>query len=190
MRIANPGAGGWTARLALLLTLAGCASGTGGGQDPSMVSIVTPDGAPWEIRRSQDLQLNRAVAASPDETWAALSEVFAAIGLQPDIRDSGRRRLGVSGHRFSGRILNRTASDFFDCGSDPGLNRPLADQVPITAQVMTDVLAVGATAELHTVVQGTARRTGGNAGVAACRSTGLLETVIGEMVQKVAVTGG
>jgi len=59
----------------------------------------------------------------------------------------------------------------------------------VTARVVTQVLAEGTGAELRTVVEGSARRTGGNAGTATCRSTGLMETVIAQMVQREAAPG-
>jgi len=47
--------------------------------------------------------------------------VYADLGFEPDVRDASRRTLGVSAHRFSARFLGRNASDYFDCGLDPGL---------------------------------------------------------------------
>jgi hypothetical protein len=152
-----------------------------------MVSIVTGDGATYQIQRGADIRVNQSVTASPALAWSVLPEVFGDLGITPDVREPALRRMGVSTHRFSSRILSRPASDFFDCGSDPGLQRPLADQVPITARVVTEIHAAGDGSELRTVVEGTARRTGGNAGTALCRSTGLLEVLLGQMVQKAAV---
>lgn len=168
--------------------LLGCAS-TGGATDvgdPATVSIVTGGGEVWEIRRSSEIRVAQSVTVSPADAWSVLADVYRDLGLDADIRDSSVRELGVSQFRFPTRFLNRAASDFFDCGLDPGLNRPLAGQVPINGGVTTRVLAGagdGAGANLQTTLNGTARRSGGNAGIATCRSTGLLEVLIGEMVQ-------
>lgn len=172
------------AAVAVALYLAGCATAAPGTQDPTVVSIITGDGTTMQIQRGADIRVNHAVTASPDRVWDVLPLVYAELGMKPDIQDPARHVLGASAHRFSARVLNRAASDFFDCGLDPGLQRPLADQVPITARVVTEVNAVSRGAELRTVVEGTARRTGGNAGTATCRSTGLMEALVGQMVQK------
>lgn len=181
-------------RFGVLLSLVGCAgggSGTGAAvaRDPAAIIVATPGGS-WEVRRSEDVRLNQRLTVTRDEAWSVLPRVFEDLDVEVDVRDVAGRRLGASAHRFGSRILGRDASDFFDCGMDPGLNRPLAGQMPITAQVVTDVMASGAGAELRTTVQGTARRSGGNAGVATCRSTGLLEVLIGEMVQQMASSPG
>jgi hypothetical protein len=63
------------------------------------------------------------------------------------VKDPARHGLGATAHRFSTRILNRPASDFFDCGSDPGLQCPLADQAPVTARVVTEIHALSDGAE-------------------------------------------
>jgi len=175
----------------LVVALAGCATGApAGGRDPSTISIITGGGQIWEVRREAEVRLNQRVTVTQDEAWAALPGVFDELGIDADVYEPAVRRMGVNQHRFSGRVLNRSASDFFDCGLDPGLNRPLADQMPISAQVVTQVLAVADGAELHTEVKATARRSGGNAGIATCRSTGLLEVLIGEIVQKTAARQG
>lgn len=174
--------------LPLLILAAACAGSGTTAATPGTVSVITGDGAPMEIRRNADVLADQGVAATPDQAWQVLPDVYAAMGLTPDVQDSRARILSVSAHRFSRTILGRAASDFFDCGTDPGLNRPIADQVPVTAQVSTTVMAVGDGAALRTVAQGTARRTGGNAGIATCRSTGLLEAMVGQMVRE--RTGG
>ncbi len=172
------------ASIALSLLLAGCAAAAPGTQDPSVVSILTGDGSTIQLQRGADIRVNHAVTVGPDRAWDVLLLVYAELGIEPDIHDPARHVLGASAHRFSTRILNRNASDFFDCGLDPGIQRPLADQVPITARVVTEVHALSEGAELRTIVEGAARRTGGNAGRATCRSTGLMELLVGEMVQK------
>jgi hypothetical protein len=169
---------------AFCMLLAGCATTAPGTQDPSVVSILTGDGNTIQIQRGADIRVNHAVTVGPDRVWDVLPLVYAELGIKPDIRDPARHMVGVSAHRFSTRILNRNASDFFECGLDPGLQRPLADQVPITARVVTEIQAVSGGSELRTIVEGSARRTGGNAGTATCRSTGLMEVLVGQMVQK------
>lgn len=191
MRSVQFGPAGKAACLAVLVTFSGCASAAAPGtRDPAVVTVVTGSGQTWEIQRGADIRVNRTVTITRDQAWAALPRVYETLGLEPDVRDPAGRTLGVSEHRFSREILNRQASDFFDCGLDPGLNRPLADQVPINARVTTQVLATEGGAELRTVVEGSARRSGGNAGIAPCGSTGLLEVLLGEMVQRLGAPPG
>lgn len=169
--------------LPVVLLAAGCAGSTTVTRDPGTVSIITGEGSATEVRLGPDVLADQGLEATPAQAWDVLPDVFAQLELVPDIRNPSARALGVSEHRFSRRILGRSASDFFDCGLDPGLNRPIADQVPITASVVTTVLASAGAASLRTVVQGTARRTGGNAGIATCRTTGLMEALLAEMVR-------
>lgn len=186
MAKATPRACARPASVAIVLLLAGCATAAPVTTDPTVISIMTGDGATYQIQRGADIRVNQAVSVTPAQAWSVLPHVFGDLGITPDVQDPGHRRMGVNAHRFSSRILNRAASDFFDCGYDPGLQRPLADQVPITARVVTEVHAASGGSELRTVVEGTARRTGGNAGTALCRSTGLMEVLLGQMVQKAA----
>jgi hypothetical protein len=178
------------ASLAAAAFVGGCAGGgTPQTVSPGTISVVT-DGGTYEIHRTEEIRPNQAVTVTRDQAWAILPAVYDDLGMEPDVRDPGTFQLGVSRHRFGSRMLNRSASDFFDCGLDPGLNRPIAGQMPIDAQVVTQVLGTTGGAELRTVVQGSARKSGGNAGIATCRSTGLLEILIGEMVQRLASGGG
>lgn len=173
---------------ASLLAAAGCASAGGGGAttstDPSIIAVTIGDGTVMELRRGGDVRLNQSVTLTPQQAFESLPGVYRDIGLTIDQRDPASLQVGVSRHRFSREVLDRRASDFFDCGTDPGLGRPTADQVPIDASIVTQVLQQGGATELRTTVQGTARRTGGNAGVATCQSTGLMENLIGRLVQE------
>lgn len=171
---------------AWMLASAGCASGPGASyREPGTVAVVTPEGT-FTITTGADVRATPTVTVSPDEAWAVLPRVYETLGLRADAVEPARRRLGVSQHRFSGQILKRAPSEFFDCGMDPGLTVPLADRAPITAQVVTEVAGAGAGTEVRTTVGGTARRPGGAAGVAQCRSLGLLELLIAKMVEELA----
>lgn len=156
-------------------------SSSGGGSE--FVSVITGDGETLEIRRNVDIRTSQRVSVTPAEAWAVLPGVYGLLEIELDTRVDAQRRLGASNHRFSRQVLGRRASDFFECGTDPGLNRPLADQSPIQAQVFTQVVPTANGTELRTTVQGSARRTGGAPGVANCESRGLLEVVIARLVQ-------
>lgn len=167
------------------LALIGCAGATSGSSgEGSGLTVMTGDGVSYTFDRAPEFQADQPVTLSPEEAWSVLPWVYQALGLEVEARVDARRQIGSGQHRFSGSVLNRRASDFFDCGTDPGLMRPLADQSPIDARVVTTVVAGSdGTAQLRTEVSGSARRTGGTAGRAECRSTGLLEGLIARMVE-------
>jgi hypothetical protein len=168
-----------------MLVLIGCAGATSGSSgEGSGLTVMTGDGVSYTFDRAPVFQADQSVTLSPEEAWSVLPWVYQALGLEVETRVDAQRRLGSGPHRFSGSVLNRRPSDFFDCGTDPGLMRPLADQSPIDARVVTTVVAGSdGTAQLRTEVSGSARRTGGTAGRAECRSTGLLEGLIARMVE-------
>jgi hypothetical protein len=93
----------------------------------------------------------------------------------------GRRKQVVRRNPLS-RRPDLAAVGFFDRGLDSELNLPTADRGPIDARIVTQVL--GGSRLRRSPPPPTARRSGGNAGVAGCRSTGLLEIPIGEMVRE------
>lgn len=178
----------WVATVVAALAaaaVAGCATMGSGGtyREPGMVAVITPDGT-FMIPTGAEARATPRVAVSAAAAWAALPGVYETLGIATDVLDPSRRQIGVTQHRFSGQILRRSLSDFFDCGMDPGLSAPLADRAPINAQVVTSVVGVGEGAELRTDVTATARRPGGSAGTATCRSLGLLEVLIAKMVEE------
>lgn len=191
------GTGGrWTGVVGMLglLGLAGvgaCASGGAAPRvtEPGVVAVVTASGDTWEVRRSPEVQVNPRVQVPPARAYEVLPAVYAELQFPADLQDPAARQIGVSEQRFSRRILGRSPSDFFDCGLESGLNLPLADRAPIDARIVTQVLGGGDAAEIATTIRATARRSGGNAGVAECRSTGLLEILIGDMVRERAGPG-
>jgi hypothetical protein len=168
------------------LVSSACAPSTTLTRDPGVVMIPMPDGAPLEIRRGVESIPNQPVALPPERVWALLDGVYEDMGVEVDLRDPTALQLGSSTHRISRRFMERNASDFFECGVDPGLNRPLADQAPITASIVTQVIPFSGGSQLRTVVGAVARRPGGAAGTATCTSTGVIEAVIAQLVERAA----
>lgn len=163
--------------------LTGCASGGGAGAVPGerieTVTLASGDGSRIEVRRTSTPPSEQRLDISPDEAWAALPAVYRAVGLDPDIRNPSIRQLGVDRHRFSARILDRQPSDFFNCGVEPGMNRPLANQGRIDAQIISSVRPRSdGTAAIVTQISAIATPRGGSGGRSECRSSGLLEQVI------------
>ncbi len=184
--------------LAVAVSVGGCASGGGGGgdtftgvTDAGLVQVMTGDGAIWQIQRGSNLRNTPRAEVSPDEAWRVLPLVYEMIDIELTTILPAERRLGNGDHRFQRQILNRRPSDFFECGSDPGLMRPLADQAPIDARIETRVVGSGGGSEIRTAISATARRSGGAPGRATCESTGLLEAIIARLTQEFAAgTGG
>jgi hypothetical protein len=178
------------AALAVAALVAGCASGGPGtftGQsEPGLVQVMTGDGAIWQIQRGSDLRSTPRAEVSPAEAWRVLPLVYELLDIELTTLVPAERRLGTGEHRFQRQILNRRPSDFFECGSDPGLMRPLADQAPIDARIETRVVGSGGGSEIRTAISATARRSGGSPGRANCESTGLLEVIIARLTQEFA----
>lgn len=167
----------------------GCASpGAPVTRDARTISVVTASGT-VQVDRGVDIRTNQRVEVTPLAAWNALPAVYRDLGIDPDMSEPATLRMGVSEYRISRSFLDRPASTFLDCGLDPGLNRPLADQIPVNVHMVTTVLEGPAGTELRTEIQGTGRRSGGNAGVAQCQSTGVLESLIGRMVEDAAGGG-
>jgi hypothetical protein len=187
----NAKAGAHACALAMAALVAGCASGGSGGSgtltgvsDAGVVQVMTGDGEMWHIPRGSDLRSTPTAEVSPAEAWRVLPLVYEMLGIELTTILPAERRLGSGDHRFQREILNRRPSDFFECGSDPGLLRPLADQVPIDARIETHVVGSGDGSEIRTAISATARRSGGAPGRANCESTGLLEVIIARLTQE------
>lgn len=179
----------WTVPAAIvsLLTAVGCAVPASSGPSSDgrqVVHVITGDGETLEISRVAEPRLDQNLVITQASAWTALPRAYEALGLQVDVWSDAERQLGSSRHRFSREILTRSASEFFDCGMDPGLNRPLADRASVEARIVSTVIPrADGSAGLRTEVSGVAWRTGGT-GRAACRSTGLLEIVIARLVEE------
>ncbi|TVR58640.1 MAG: hypothetical protein EA422_15915 [Gemmatimonadales bacterium] len=135
------------------------------------------------MRRTTTPPADQRLEISPEEAWAALPAVYRAVGLDPDIRNPSIRQLGVDRHRFPARILDRRPSEFFNCGVEPGMNRPLANQGRIDAQIITTVRTRSdGTASIVTQISAVATPRGAG-GRSECRSSGLLEQVIVDLIR-------
>jgi hypothetical protein len=174
----------------LLIALPACAGSGGGGSETRTVTILTGDGQQIEVRRTTEPPTDHRVALTADEAWSALPDVYHSLSLEADIRAPAQREIGVSQRRYRGQVLDRRATEFFNCGVEPGLNRPLADRARIDARIVTAVLEnADGTASLRTRIQATAMPTGGTGGRAECRSTGLMERIIAELTRERAQEG-
>ncbi len=177
--------------LAAAVVLAGCASTPSGGarSDTAQTYAITIDrGDHVEVRHIEigggpNPNMGQRLQVTAEQAWAVLGDVYEELGLPVDAMNTSRREIGASEFRLSGPFLGRRASDYVDCGYDPGLMRALADQATVELSVRSVVAGQGDNpAQLNTVVIGSARRGVGGAGRAACQSTGLLELVLARLV--------
>ena len=167
--------------------LTGCASGGGAGAVPGerieTVTLASGEGGRLEVRRTTTPPSEQRLDISPDQAWRALLPAYRAVGLEPDLLNAGLQQIGVDRHRFPARILGRQPSDFFNCGVEPGMNRPLANQGRIDAQIISTVRARSdGTAAVVTQISAVATPRGAGSR-SECRSSGLLEQVIVDLVR-------
>ncbi len=134
------------------------------------------------------------VPASAEEAWSVLGKVYGAMGIPVTDSDPDAREMGNRAHATR-RIQGQRLSVFLDCGRD--LSGPLVNRYDITLSVATKVVRrdpVPASnallrSELVTVVSasGKPRSTSGN--TVPCTSTGALEKLIADEVEKAVLAG-
>lgn len=176
--------------LATVALLSGCAGAPGGARadTPQTYAIAIDRGDHVEIRHIEigggpNPNLGSRLQVTATQAWAVLPDVFEELGLEVRGMDTNRRELAAPEFRLSGPFLGRRASDYVDCGYDPGLMRALADQATVELSIRSVVAGPDdGPATLNTVVTGSARRGAGAAGRANCQSTGLLELIMARMV--------
>lgn len=175
------------ALLATVTIFSGCAGAAGGARDdtPQTIAITLAEGEirHIEIGGGPNPNMGSRLQVTAEQAWAVLPDVFEELGLEAMGIDTSRRELAAPEFRLSGPFLGRRASDYVDCGYDPGLMRALADQATVEMSIRTTVTGTdNGPATLNTVVTGSARRGAGAAGRANCQSTGLLELIMARMV--------
>ena len=171
--------------IGVVAVVTGCASaGTppAGAGAPGSISGTETGGV---IRMGQDSRaVSVALAASPDQVWAALPGVYRELGIQAEMRDDATRSIGTRGFT-GGRIGGKRTMDYVRCGnqgSGPSSGGMFRTRLTIVTRVMA---ASGGKTELVTEVGGTATPVEGTStGVVACASTGDLEQRIRELALK------
>lgn len=165
--------------LALPLALAGCAASIpAASTEPARVDVETAEVAGGAI----NLQVNReaaitsqSVAASPEQVWRALPQVFAELDIPLAEVLTSSKMLTASGQRIR-RIGGRGMASYFDC---PGAFENLAASSDVYFTVRAQVLP-GEEAEqstLRTQLNASARSSSSGTRV-LCTSRGSLEKLI------------
>jgi len=183
-------------RLVLLsVVLAGCASsgGAAGIEGTQSRSVEVRSGTESEYRMEMvNTAAGRvAIAASADQVWAALPDVFTEVGLdQAGVLDESARVYGMQPTSVRRRLAGVPLSRLLDCGSRAGI--PNADSYSVTVAIRTQVQPDGAEGSfLRTELEAHGRATGTSDASVRCGTTNELERRIERLVKaRIAGIGG
>jgi hypothetical protein len=121
------------------------------------------------------------LAASPEEVWTVLPNVFEELGIEINYRNPAAR--GVGNNQFvARRIGGARNSRYLDCGYGATAT-PNADAYEVTASLMASVRpGEGGGTLLETLFTASARAREVSGGVITCNSKGVLERKLVEML--------
>lgn len=173
-------------RISFFATVALAACASSGATDPANAPArILSSGDGYDIQVGGDTERSTMrIAASPDDAWRALPEVFQALEIPVENIDSGRRTLGNRQHSVRRRLAGKALAQYLNCGSS--MTGPIASSHEIQLSVLAQVLpGEGGASRLQTRVEGSARSPQG-ASVASvhCGTTGRLETRIAELLNR------
>lgn len=122
------------------------------------------------------------VNGPPEQAWAALPQVYAALGLRPDHVDPATRTYGVQ-RVTQTRIGERRTRDYVRCGND-GAGPSAATGYRIQLSIVTRLApSAGGKTDVTTAVGGWATSVeGGSTGAIRCASNGDLEQQIATLL--------
>lgn len=167
---------------AAVAVLPACASGSGGGPNPSQVvdrTVLLGDdqGVPTIEHRVNGSSVKTAL--TPMQAMASLQTGYGVVGVPVTMVDTAHRQIGNPRFVTRARIGNAAMSQFINCGSS--LTRDHANQDQITMSVISTVSPNSdGTSTVTTMMSATAvDRSSGNVGdEQICASTGQLENAI------------
>lgn len=164
--------------------LAGCAS-SGAMEPANAPARILSSAGGYDIQVAGDSERSTMrIAASPDEAWRALPEVFQALEIPVENIDSGQRTIGNRQHSVRRRLAGEALAQYLNCGSS--MTGPVASTHEIQLSVLAQVLSGEAgDSRLRTQVEGSARSPQG-ASVASipCGTTGRLEVRMAELLNR------
>jgi len=165
----------------LALLLSGC-----GTSNPSIADNRPPELPPraevtaggTEVRLANNEQgITRKLAAPQADVWAALTEVYKDLNLEPDVIDPRTRQIG-SRRLTRSQVAGEAAQALVRCANE-GSGPSGANRYRITLSIASRVDADEAGSQLRTIVTGTASRVDGSSvNRVGCFSKGVLETRI------------
>src|SRR5215471_12129385 len=134
------------ATLALLPTLAACASGgtPGGAPASQTLGVIGPSGMVSVAIPGADRSHTQSIPFSMNQVWGVLPAVFDSLGIPVRTLDPVTHTIGNDGLAVRRRLKSTPLSRFIDCGSTQ--IGPNADDYDVRLAVIT---------EIHTVEGGT-----------------------------------
>lgn len=171
----------YLATAAILLTVAACGPRVQQGVPERRVdrtnAMIRSDNA---IQLTRDASIvSNVIAASPDQVWQAMPQIYAALELPLSALDEEKRVLeAVNRVR---RIAGKSISNYFSCASAYG---NLASSGDVYLTVRSQVLPQGEGSQVRHEVQAIARSSTGSTNSVQCSSRGGLESLLEESVAR------
>lgn len=175
--------------LVAVLALGACAS-TSGEEAPtrhtrSVTRLEVPNQPTLHIETTRDESaIATRLAATPDEAWAALLEVYGELGIRPEqlsVLDTRQRQMGVRGVTLR-RIAGQRLSRWMDCGQD--MAGAKADLYEVQVTLLSEVRpGENGGSVVQSFLAATARDRGTSTNPVTCSTSGTLEQEIGKRVQ-------
>lgn len=179
----------FAALLAATLIAAGCASAGGSSVEPprapTSVRIATAGGLTTTVSSiSGDGSVTGDIPAPLDSAWRRLPAVYASLRIPLTMLNDTSHFLGNEGLKIRRTLGGQPLMRYLDCGSGSG--GPNAETFDVRLAVFTQLRAVSRTqSAASTTVQASARNPSFAGPEMACRSTGLLEQRINDLLEQV-----
>lgn len=174
---------------ALLLLLAGCASGAapaGGGRSPRAPGVRQTSLGTEVLAARQEPVAPRTVPGDPAAAYAVLPDAFRDLRLTVAGSDDRMRLVESERMVLRGTLAGQPLANFLDCGFTAGGRT--ANVYRVELRVRTTVQPVAGGAQLVTEVEGVASNPTTSSPPVRCTSTGVLEDRLAERVR--AALGG
>lgn len=176
----------------LVLTVAGCSSGTGGPAPtpspagrPATERVVTGSGQQLQINTMNiDTDVKLMSTGTPAQAFAVLPQVYTELGIPISINNAQTRSVGNTGWRTRRSVGKVPMHRYLDCGSSGTIQN--AETYSIHMSIVTTILPnEGGGSIVSTAITATGKNpvTSSSAEV-RCASKGDLEIRIRDMVQK------
>ena len=121
--------------------------------------------------------------APVERVWAVMPAVYDSAGIPVARLEQARHLIGNEGFKLRRRLGNVPLTRYLDCGRAQG--GPSAETYEVNLAVLTELLSDGeGRTTAATVVRASARPVSFAGEFSPCKSTGALETRIGELIRE------
>jgi hypothetical protein len=172
----------WT--LAVLPLLGACVTAAGTGAAEPGPEVTTTQGGFRVSMAGTQRTVQSEIGAPVAEVWAVLPAVMEEAGL-PGRADPATRTVSTPPRTVRGRLQGQPLTRLVDCGrGEFGAERAASGQVRMIVRATVQPSEEGGS-RLETVVEAHVRDSSGGANdvLAPCRSLGVLEEAIAELVR-------